>query len=58
MKLAERTWPVENRVGEINEGHFDGDSGMELFLQLKMEWSENSKELSALLRADDEDEEH
>ena len=34
------------------------DYGMEIFLQLKKEWSENSKELYALLREDDEDEEH
>ena len=34
------------------------DYGMEIFLQLKMEWSDNSKELYALLREDDEDEEH
>ncbi len=34
------------------------DYGMEIFLQLKKEWSDNSKELYALLREDDEDEEH
>ncbi|MGN7479337.1 PadR family transcriptional regulator [Solibacillus silvestris] len=32
--------------------------GMDIFLQLKKEWIDNSKELYALLREDDEDENH
>lgn len=32
------------------------ESGLEIFLQLKTEWFNNSKELYALLRGDEEDE--